>query len=122
MDDDYQYHCESADIALLARVVSDLFPEQTQFTERLDETGRTLLIIHYVAMRFGSSARRIAIEIRFDTAALVRYRALPASQHARSYAVLRAYVEATLGSLEEMYANGETVPKTVEIDMAEDFA
>ncbi len=122
MDDDYQYHCESADIALLARVVSDLFPEQTQFTERLDETGRTLLIIHYVAMRFGSSARRIAIEIRFDTAALARYRALPASQHARSYAVLRAYVEATLGSLEEMYANGETVPKTVEIDMAEDFA
>jgi hypothetical protein len=36
--------------------------------------------------------------------------------------VLRAYVEATLGSLEEMYANGETVPRTVEIDIGEDFA
>jgi hypothetical protein len=122
MDEDYQYDCPSADIELLARVVSDLFPEQTQFAERLNDDGRTSLVIHYVAMRFGSSARRIAIDIRFDTAALTRYRAMPQRMHARSYAVLRAYVEATLGSLEETYANGETVPRTVEIDMAEEFA
>ena len=120
--DDYQFDCPSADIDVLAHVVSDLFPEQTQFAERIGEDGRTSLVIHYVAMRFGSAAQRIAIDIRFDTAALARYRALPAAQHARSYAVLRAYVEATLGSLEEMYANGETVPRTVDIDMAEDFA
>ncbi len=31
----YQYDCPSADIEMLARVISDLFPEQTQFTERL---------------------------------------------------------------------------------------
>jgi len=122
MDDEYQYDCASADIELLARVVSDLFPEQTQFIERLGEDGRLSLVIHYVAMRFGSSARRIAIDIRFDTAALARYRAMPPRMHGRSYAVLRAYVEAELGSLEEMHANGETVPRTVEIDIGEEFA
>ena len=42
--------------------------------------------------------------------------------NARSYAVLRAYVEATLGSLEEMYADGQTVPREVDIEMGEDFA
>ena len=103
-------------------MVSDLFPEQTQFIERLGEDGRLSLVIHYVAMRFGSSARRIAIDIRFDTAALARYRAMPPRMHGRSYAVLRAYVEAELGSLEEMHANGETVPRTVEIDIGEEFA
>ena len=122
MEDEYQYDCPSADIELLARVVSDLFPEQTQFSERPGDDGRLSLVIHYVAMRFGATARRIAIDIRFDPAALARYRAMPQRQHARSYAVLRAYVEATLGSLEEMYAGGETVPRTVEIDIGDDFA
>ncbi|SAL22341.1 hypothetical protein AWB69_01509 [Caballeronia udeis] len=122
MDDEYQYDCPSADIELLARVVNDLFPEQTQFAERPGDDGQLSLVIHYVAMRFGATARRIAIDIRFDPAALARYRAMPPRLHARSYAVLRAYVEATLGSLEEMYAAGETVPRTVEIDIGEDFA
>ena len=122
MDDEYQYDCASADIELLARVVSDLFPEQTQFSERPGDDGQLSLVIHYVAMRFGATARRIAIDVRFDPAALARYRAMPPRLHARSYAVLRAYVEATLGSLEEMYAAGETVPRTVEIDIGEDFA
>ncbi|MDR5738305.1 MULTISPECIES: DUF3022 domain-containing protein [unclassified Caballeronia] len=120
--DDYQYDCPSADIDMLAHVISDLFPEQTQFAERIDDTGRTSLMIHYVAMRFGSTARRITIDVRFDPAALARYRAMPPRMHARSYAVLRAYVEATLGSLEETYANGEAVPREVDIDMGEDFA
>jgi len=31
-------------------------------------------------------------------------------------------VEATLGSLEEMYADGQTVPREVDIEMGEDFA
>ncbi|MDR5854605.1 DUF3022 domain-containing protein [Caballeronia sp. LZ062] len=120
--DDYQYECPSPDIDMLAHVISDLFPEQTQFAERIDENGRTSLVIHYIAMRFGSTARRITIDVRFDPAALTRYRALPPRLHARSYAVLRAYVEATLGSLEERYANGETVPRETEIEMGEDFA
>jgi len=47
---------------------------------------------------------------------------MPPRMHARSYAVLRAYVETELGALEEMYANGETVPRNVEIEMADDFA
>jgi len=120
--DDYQYDCPSADIDTLAHVICDLFPEQTQFAERIDENGRTSLMIHYVAMRFGSTARRIAIDVRFEPAALARYRAMPPRMHARSYAVLRAYVEAALGSLEERYANGESVPREIEIEMGEDFA
>jgi hypothetical protein len=120
--DDYQYDCPSADIDMLAHVISDLVPDQTQFAERIDDAGRTSLTIHYVAMRFGSTARRITIDVRFDPAALARYRAMPPRMHARSYAVLRAYVEATLGSLEEMHANGETVPREMEIEMGEDFA
>ncbi|WP_244846364.1 DUF3022 domain-containing protein [Caballeronia sp. SL2Y3] len=120
--DDYQYDCASADIDMLAHVISDLFPEQTQFAERIDDSGRTSLMIHYIAMRFGSTARRITIDVRFDPGALARYRALPPRLQARSYAVLRAYVEATLGSLEERYANGEAVPREVEIEMGEDFA
>jgi hypothetical protein len=120
--DDYQYECPSADIDMLAHVISDLFPEQTQFAERPGDDGRVALMVHYIAMRFGSTARRIAIEIRFDPAALARYRATPPKGRARSYAVLRAYVEASLGSLEEMYANGEAVPRTVELEMADDFA
>jgi hypothetical protein len=120
--EDYRYDCPSADIDVLARVISDLFPEETHFAERVSDEGRTTLMVHYVAMRFGATARRITIEVQFDPAALARYRALPARLHARSYAVLRAYVEATLGSLEERYANGETVPRTVEVEMGEDFA
>jgi hypothetical protein len=120
--DDYQYECPSADIDTLAHVISDLFPEQTRFAERLDDEGRTLLSIHYLAMRFGPTARRITIDVRFARDALARYRALPPRLHARSYAVLRAYVEATLGSLEEMHAEGETVPREMEIEMGDDFA
>jgi hypothetical protein len=120
--DDYQYECPSADIDTLAHVISDLFPEQTRFAERLDDEGRTLLSIHYLAMRFGPTARRITIDVRFTPDALGRYRAMPPRLHARSYAVLRAYVEATLGSLEEMHANGEAVPREMEIEMGDDFA
>jgi hypothetical protein len=47
---------------------------------------------------------------------------MPVRMHARGYAVLRAYVEAELGALEEAYANKETVPRSVEIEMGEDFA
>ncbi|SAL49389.1 DUF3022 domain-containing protein [Caballeronia humi] len=120
--DDYQYDCPSADIDMLAHVISDLFPEQTQFAERIDDEGRTSLVIHYIAMRFGSTARRITIEVRFDSVALARHRATPVRMHARGYAVLRAYVEAELGALEEAYANKKTVPRSVEIEMGEDFA
>ncbi|KNH07097.1 hypothetical protein BRCH_01080 [Candidatus Burkholderia brachyanthoides] len=120
--DEYQYDCPSQDIDMLAHVICDLFPDQTRFVERKDEEGRTSLMVHYVAMRMGTTARRIAIEIRFAPDALARYRAMPARLHARSYAVLRAYVEATLGSLEEMHANGETVPREIEIDVGDDFA
>jgi Protein of unknown function (DUF3022) len=53
---------------------------------------------------------------------LARYRAMPVRQRGRSFAVLRAYVEATIGSLEEQYANGEAVPREVTIELDEQFA
>jgi hypothetical protein len=54
--------------------------------------------------------------------ALARYRALPARLRGRSFAVLRAYVEASIGSLEEQYANGEAVPRDVTVDLGDEFA
>lgn len=43
-------------------------------------------------------------------------------QRARSHAVLRAYVEATLGSLEERHAAGETVPRETTLELGDEFA
>ncbi|WP_144112392.1 DUF3022 domain-containing protein [Paraburkholderia sp. BCC1886] len=120
--EDYQYDCAHAEIEELARVVSDLFPEQTQFIERAAEDGTPTLAIHWVAMRFGSTARRIVMTVVIAPAALARYRALPARLRGRSFAVLRAYVEAAIGSLEEQYANGETVPRDVTVDLGDEFA
>jgi hypothetical protein len=120
--DAYQYDCASPDVEELARVISDLFPEQTQFAERAGDDGATLLTVHWVAMRFGPTARRIVLNVTMPPAVLARYRALPARQRARSFAVLRAYVEATLGSLEEQYANGEAIAREVSVELDDMFA
>jgi hypothetical protein len=118
----YLYECASPDIEELARVISDLFPEQTHFAERPRADGTPSLVVQWVAMRFGAAARRITLEIGFVPATLARYRALPVRERARSFAVLRAYVEATIGSLEEQYANGEAVPREVTLEFGEEFA
>jgi hypothetical protein len=118
----YQYDCASPDFEELARVISDLFPEQTQFSERAADDGTPMLIVHWVAMRFGAAARRITLSVVMTPAVLGRYRALPARQRGRSFAVLRAYVEATIGSLEEQYANGEAVAREVTVELDEQFA
>jgi hypothetical protein len=118
----YQYDCASPDFEELARVISDLFPEQTQFAERPADDGTPVLTVIWVAMRFGSTARRLTMSVVITPAALARYRATPPRLRGRSFAVLRAYVEATLGSLEEMYANGETVPREVTVDLGDEFA
>ncbi|MGV2291581.1 DUF3022 domain-containing protein [Trinickia sp. YCB016] len=122
MDEAYQYECASADFEELARVVSDLFPEQTRFVEQPAADGTPTLSIQWVAMRFGSTAKRIAMEVRFAPLALARYRATPPRARGRSFAVLRAYVEAMLGSLEEQYAEGKEVPREVTIELADEFA
>jgi hypothetical protein len=118
----YQYDCASPDFEDLARVISDLFPEQTQFIQRAAEDGTPTLAVHWVAMRFGAAARRITVTVVMTPAVLARYRAMPARQRGRSFAVLRAYVEATIGSLEEQYANGEAVPREVTVELDEQFA
>jgi len=118
----YQYECASADFEELARVISDLFPEQTRFAEQPADDGTPSLSVQGVAMRFGAAARRITMEVRFVPAALARYRAMPPRARGRSFAVLRAYVEATLGSLEEQHAKGEAVPREVTIELGDEFA
>ena len=47
---------------------------------------------------------------------------MPAQARARSFAVLRAYVEAALGSLEEQHANGQAVPRELDIELGDEFA
>lgn len=53
MEEAYQYDCANPEFEELARVISDLFPEQTQFIQRAAEDGTPTLAIHWVAMRFG---------------------------------------------------------------------
>ena len=118
----YRFECPSADMEALAQVVSDLFPEQTVFVERAGENGMPSLDVQWVAMRFGTTARRMTLTVSIAAPALTRYRALPPRARARSYAVLRAYVEAALGSLEEQYAAGQTVPREVTIELGDEFA
>ncbi|CAH2800686.1 MAG: FIG00454328: hypothetical protein [uncultured Paraburkholderia sp.] len=119
----YQYDCADPAFEELARVISDLFPEQTQFIQRAPEEGAVpVLAIHWVAMRFGAAARRILMNVEISREAWARYRAMPPRLHGRSFAVLRAYVEASIGSLEEQYANGEVVPKDVTVDLGDEFA
>ncbi|CAB3700051.1 DUF3022 domain-containing protein [Paraburkholderia rhynchosiae] len=118
----YQYDCANPEFEEFARVISDLFPEQTQFIQRAAEDGTPTLTIHWVAMRFGAAARRILMTVEIAPTALARYRALPARSRGRSFAVLRAYVEASIGSLEEQYANGEAVPREVTVDLGDEFA
>ncbi|MFP3569386.1 DUF3022 domain-containing protein [Paraburkholderia sp. SIMBA_030] len=118
----YQYDCANPEFEELARVISDLFPEQTQFVQRPADEGMPTLAIHWVAMRFGARARRIVMNVVIAPAAWARYRALPAWLRGRSFAVLRAYVEASIGSLEEQYANGETVPRDVTVELGDEFA
>jgi hypothetical protein len=118
----YLFECPSPDFEELARVIADLFPEQTRFAEQPAESGVPLLTVHWVAMRFGSAARRMTLTIAIAPAALGRYRALPARLRGRSFAVLRAYVEALIGSLEEQHAKGESVPREVTLELDEEFA
>lgn len=120
--EDYLFECASADIEQLARVIADLFPEQTRFSEQAAENGTPQLVVHWVAMRMGTAARRMTLTVAITPAALARYRALPARMRSRSFAVLHAYVEATIGSLEEQHAKGEETPREVTLDLDEEFA
>jgi predicted DNA-binding protein len=118
----YKYEFADAELEALARVISDLFPEQTLFAQRSNDVGAPELVVQWVAMRFGSTARRMTLTVRFAPAAFARFRALASHTRARSFAVLRAFVEAALGSLEEQYANGDAVPREVTIELGDEFA
>ena len=70
--DDYLIECQSAEFDALARVICDLFPEQTRFAESSDARGR-FLSVQWLAMRFGSAPKRMTLDIRIVPAALARY-------------------------------------------------
>ena len=118
----YLFECASPDFEELARVIADLFPEQTRFAEQLAENGVPQLSVQWVAMRFGAAARRMTLTVAIAPAALARYRAMPPRLRGRSFAVLRAYVEAAIGSLEEQHAKGEAVPRELTVELDEAFA
>ena len=118
----YRYEFADAELEALARVVSDLFPEQTLFAQRSNDDGAAGLVVQWVAMRFGSTARRMTLTIRFAPPAFARFRALASGLRPRSFAVLRAFVEAALGSLEEQYASGDEVPREITIELDAEFA
>ncbi|MBU9214615.1 DUF3022 domain-containing protein [Burkholderia gladioli pv. alliicola] len=119
--DDYHYDCASAEFDALAHVICDLFPEQTSFAERGDEGGR-FLYVQWLGMRFGSAPKRMTLALRIESAAFARYLAMRPMQRARSHAVLRAYVEAFLGSLEERHAQGQAIERDTELVLGEEFA
>ncbi|WP_070106690.1 DUF3022 domain-containing protein [Burkholderia plantarii] len=119
--DDYHYDCASTEFNELAHVICDLFPEQTSFAERRDDAGR-LLHVQWLGMRFGSTPRRMALDVRIEAAALARYLGMRPMQRARSHAVLRAYVEAFIGSLEERHAEGQAVEREAALTLGEEFA
>jgi len=116
----YRYECTSANFDMLARAISDLFPEQTRFIEEVGDTPS--LSVQWVAMRFGPSATRMTLQISFAPDALTRYAAMPPLARSRSVMVLRAYIEAALGSLEERYANGEIPPRVIALELSDEFA
>ncbi|WP_179404594.1 DUF3022 domain-containing protein [Burkholderia guangdongensis] len=119
--EEYEYACPSAEFDALARVISDLFPEQTRFVEATDDAGR-FLSVQWLAMRFGSTPKRMTLDVRIAPAAFARYVAMRPALRARSHAVLHAYVEAMLGSLEERHASGEAVSRDAEIALGDEFA
>jgi len=121
-DCDYLFECPDPDGEELARVIAGLFPAQTRFTCQIVGEGALQLNVHWVAMRFATTARRMTMTFAIAPAALARYRALPARLRSRSFAVLHAYAEAALGSLEERYAQGEHIGRDMVIDLGDEFA
>ncbi|GAB7537112.1 DUF3022 domain-containing protein [Burkholderia sp. 22PA0099] len=121
MDDDYHYDCASPEYEALAHVICDLFPEQTSFAERQDDAGR-FLHVQWLGMRFGAAPKRMTLDLRIEPAAYARYLAMRPMQRARSHAVLRAYVEAFIGSLEERHADGQAVERDTTLALGEEFA
>jgi hypothetical protein len=119
--EDYQYECTSPEADELARVIADLFPEQTRFVERID-AGTHWLAVHWMGLRFSAAPRRMSLDIRLPAPVWSRYAALAPLARARSHAVLRAYVEAWIGSIEERHASGEAVERDNELELDETFA
>jgi hypothetical protein len=118
----YRYEFADAELEALASVISDLFPEQTLFAQRSNDNGAAQFTVQWVAMRFGSTARRMTLIVCFAPPAFARFRALAPRMRARGFAVLRAFVEAALGSLEEQHASGAAVPREMTIELGDEFA
>lgn len=106
----------------LARVVSDLLPETAHFTDRRTESGHPVLCIDWMISSFSRRHARVAVNVVFVDSSLARYAAAPLRERARAEAVLRAYLEAVIGSMEEQYALGKDIKPVSEIELGREFA
>ncbi|WP_237576840.1 DUF3022 domain-containing protein [Mycetohabitans sp. B8] len=106
----------------LARVISDLLPETAYFTDTQAEGGHPALRIDWTISPFSRRHSKVTLDVVFVDSSLARYAAAPPNERARAEAVLRAYVEAVIGSMEEQYALGKEIEPVSAIKLGREFA
>ncbi|PPB82888.1 MULTISPECIES: DUF3022 domain-containing protein [Mycetohabitans] len=106
----------------LARVISDLLPETAHFTDTQTEGGHPALRIDWTVSPFSRRHSKVTLDVVFVDSSLARYAAAPLNERARAEAVLRAYVEAVIGSMEEQYALGKETEPVSEVELGREFA
>jgi hypothetical protein len=109
-------------LASLARIVSDLLPETAHFTDTRAESGDPALHIDWTISPFSRRQSKVAVDIVFVDSSLARYTGAPPKEQARAEAVLRAYLEAVIGSMEEQYALGKEVEPLAVVELGREFA
>lgn len=113
---------EDPTLECLARIVNDLLPETTRFTDTRTESGAPALRIDWTISPFSRRQAKVALELVFADGSLARYAASPSKEQARAEAILRAYVEAVIGSMEERYADGDDVEPVTIVELGRVFA
>lgn len=106
----------------LARVVSDLLPETAHFTDACAEAGDPALHIDWTISPFSRRQSKVAVDIVFVDSSLARYASVSPKEQARAEAVLRAYLEAVIGSMEEQYALGKAIEPLSVLELGREFA
>jgi hypothetical protein len=106
----------------LARIVSDLLPETAHFTDTQTEAGHPVLRIDWTVSPFSRRHSKVMLDVVFVDSSLARYAAAPPNERARAEAVLRAYLEAVIGSMEEQYALGKEIEPVSEVELGREFA
>jgi Protein of unknown function (DUF3022) len=106
----------------LARIVSDLLPETAHFADLCVESGDPALHIDWTISPFSRRQSKVAVDIVFIDSSLIRYAGALPKEQARAEAVLRAYLEAVIGSMEEQYALGKAIEPLAVVELGREFA